>query len=105
MYLSDPREVEDVLAFFHEHAGKELEIAICVFDGLTETERMHVIHVATAEPANVILRASKSQRELQINPHHYSFATVSPDRKRLEIGRLLGSSVTLRLTASEVNRR
>jgi hypothetical protein len=102
MYLSDPKEVEDVLAFFYEHQGKELEIAFCVFDGLTETEPMHVAEVAAAEPTRVILQASQSKRQLRINPHHYSFATVSPDRRRLEIGRLLGSGVTLRLTASEI---
>src|SRR5437764_688889 len=103
MYLTDPKEVEDVLAFFREHAGRDLDIAICVFEGLTEIERMHVVQVATAEPVLVFLQAAQSQRQLQINPYHYSFATVSPDRKRLEIGRLLGSSVMMRLTASEVD--
>ena len=102
MYLSDPKEVEEVLAFFYEHQGKELEIALCVFDGFTETEPMHVAEVKAVEPTRVILEASQSQRRLYINPHHYSFATVSADRKKLEIGRLLGSSVTLRLTASEI---
>ena len=102
MYLSDPKEVEEVLGFFYEHLGKELEISFCVFDGLTETEPMLVTEVKAAEPTLVTLQASQSQRKLHINPHHYSFATVSPDRKRLEIGRLLGSSVTLRLTASEI---
>jgi hypothetical protein len=102
MYLGDPKEVEEVLAFFYEHLGKELEIALCVFDGFTETEPMHVAEVTTAEPTRVILQSSQSQRQLHINPHHYSFATVSPDGKKLEIGRLLGSGVTLRLTASEI---
>src|ERR1700680_2856903 len=103
MYLSDPEEVEAVLAFFREHIGSEMDIAISVFDGLTEYERMRVAEVAHGEPARVFLQAAHSQRQLQIDPHHYSFATVSPDRKRLEIGRLLGSNVTMRLTASEVD--
>jgi hypothetical protein len=100
MHISDPSEVEEVLAFFRTHLGRELDIAISAFDGLTQFERMKVQEV-DAMPPRVLLLSAKSDRRIAIDPHHFSFATVSPDHTRLEIGRLLGSNLTMRVTATE----
>jgi hypothetical protein len=100
MYISDPSEVEEVLSFFRTHLGRDLDIAISAFDGLIQFERMKVQEV-DAIPPRVLLLSSKSDRRVAIDPHHFSFATVSADHSRLEIGRLLGSGITMRLTATE----
>jgi hypothetical protein len=100
MHISDPREVEDVLAFFRTHLGRELNLAISVFEGLTQYERVKVQQVDST-PARILLSVVQSQRQLSIAPHHFSFATVSPDHTRLEIGRLLGSDILMRIIATE----
>lgn len=100
MHISEPHEVEAVLAFFRTHLGRELNLAISVFEGLTQHERVTVQEV-DATPARVLLAVVQSQRKLTIDPHHFSFATVSDDHTRLEIGRLLGSNITMRITATE----
>jgi hypothetical protein len=100
MHISDPQEVEEVLNFFRTHLGRELNIAISVFDGVTQLERAKVQEV-DAVPPRILLSIVQSQRQIAIDPHHFSFATVSPDHTRLEIGRLLGSNITFRLTATE----
>src|SRR5215469_4544813 len=100
MYISDPKEVDAVLAFFRTHLGHELNLAISMFDGLTQHERVKVAEVDAAPP-RIELEVVQSQRRLTINPNHFSFSTVSPDHTRLEIGRLLGSSIMIRLTATE----
>jgi len=100
MHISDPKEVGAVLAFFRTHVGRELNLAISVFEGLTQHERVKVQGVDTT-PARVRLSVVQSQRQLTIDPHHFSFATVSPDHTRLEIGRLLGSSMMMRIIATE----
>lgn len=102
MYISDPHEVEAVFAFFREHLHKELEIATSAFEGLTHYEQMRVEKVDMAS-SHVVLLCKQSQRQLAIDPHHFSFATVSPDKRRLEIGRLLGGNITMRLIASEID--
>ena len=101
MHISDPREVEEVLSFFRTHLGRELDIAFSMFEGLTQYERMKVQEVDAAPP-RILLLAPKSQRQIAIDPHQFSFATVSPDHTRLEVGRLLGSNLTMRLTAREL---
>jgi hypothetical protein len=101
MQISDPEEVEGVLAFFRKHVDKELDISISVFDGLTQYERLQVAEVGDLGSSKVLL-ISGSQRRIEIDLHHYSFVTVSPDRKKLEIGRLLGGSIIMRITASEL---
>ena len=101
MHISDPREVEEVLSFFRTHLGRELDIAVSMFEGLTQYERMRVQEVDAAPP-RILLLAPKSQRQIAIDPHQFSFATVSPDHTRLEVGRLLGSNLTMRLTAREL---
>jgi hypothetical protein len=100
MHISDPHEVEAVLAFFRTHLGRELNVAISVFEGLTQYEHVEVQEVDTTPP-RVFLAVVQSQRKLAIDPHHFSFATVSPDHTRLEIGRLLGSNIMMRLTFTE----
>ena len=100
MHLSDPQEVEAVLAFFRTHLGKELNLAISVFDGLTQHERIKVHEVNTLPP-RVLLAVVESHRKITIDPNHFSFSTVSRDHTRLEIGRLLGSNITLRVTVTE----
>ena len=35
MHISDPREVEEVLSFFRTHLGRELDIAVSIFEGIT----------------------------------------------------------------------
>ena|SRR5215831_16003668 len=101
MHIGDPKEVETVLAFFRKHIDRELDITISVFDGLVQHERLLVAE-ANAATSRVLLMGAREQHRLELNLHHYSFATVSPDRKKLEIGRLLGGNVILRLTASEI---
>jgi len=100
MHISDPHEVEAVLSFFRTHLGRELNVAISVFDGLTQHERV-VVEEVDATPARILLSVVQSQRKLSIDPHHFSFATVSDDHTRLEIGRLLGSNIMMRVTATE----
>ncbi|HEY2383151.1 MAG TPA: hypothetical protein VGK48_18400 [Terriglobia bacterium] len=100
MHISDPEEVETVLAFFRTHLGRELNLAIAVFDGLTQHERVKVTEVEAA-PARIELDVVQSKRKLTIDPNQFSFSTVSPDHTRLEIGRLLGSSIMIRLTVTE----
>jgi hypothetical protein len=100
MHISDPKEVEAVLSFFRTHLGKELNLAISIFEGLTQHERVTVQEVDAA-PARILLSVVQSQRKITIDPHHFSFSTVSPDHTRLEIGRLLGSSIMMRITATE----
>jgi hypothetical protein len=100
MHLSDPQEVEAVLEFFRTHLGRELNLSISVFDGLTQHERVKVQEV-DATPPRVLLAVVESLRKLTIDPQHFSFSTVSPDHTRLEIGRLLGSSIIMRLTVTE----
>jgi len=100
MHISDPKEVEEVLSFFRTHLGKELNLAISIFEGLTQHERVTVQEV-NANPARILLAVVQSQRKMTIDPHHFSFSTVSPDHTRLEIGRLLGSSIMMRITATE----
>jgi hypothetical protein len=100
MHISDPKEVEAVLSFFRTHLGKELNLAISIFEGLTQHERVTVQKV-DASPAHILLAVVQSQRRITIDPHHFSFSTVSPDHTRLEIGRLLGSSIMMRITATE----
>jgi len=101
MHISDPREVEEVLSFFRTHLGRELDIAVSIFESITQYERMKVQEVDAAPP-RVLLLAPKSQRQIAIDPNQFSFATVSPDHTRLEVGRLLGSNMTMRLTAREL---
>jgi hypothetical protein len=107
MYISDPQEVEAVFAFFQEHLGNELEITISAFEGLIEWERMLVTEVAQTESrivlSGIVLSGRYARRKLLIDPHHYSFATVSPDQTKLEIGRILGSGITMRITASQIS--
>lgn len=100
MHISEPHEVEAVLSFFRTHLGRELNLAISVFEGLTQHERVTVQEV-DASPPRVLLDVVASQRKLTIDPNHFSFATVSADHTRLEIGRLLGSSITMRITVTE----
>jgi hypothetical protein len=101
MHIADPKEIEAGLAFFRKHIDRELDITISVFDGLIQHERLLVAEVNSAT-SRVLLIGSHEQHRVELNLHHYSFATVSPDRKKLEIGRLLASNVILRLTASEI---
>jgi hypothetical protein len=100
MYISDPKDVEAVLAFFRTHLGRELNLAISIFEGLTQHERVKVQEVDTT-PARILVAIVQSQRQLTIDPHHFSFATVSADHTRLEVGRLLGSNIMMRITATE----
>jgi hypothetical protein len=100
MHISDPTEVESVLSFFRTHLGRELNLTISMFEGLMQYERVKVQEVDTS-PARILLSVVQSQRQLAIDPHHFSFATVSPDHTRLEIGRLLGASMMIRLTVIE----
>jgi len=100
MHISDPKEVEAVLSFFRTHLGRELNLAISLFEGLTHHERVSVQEVDSA-PARILLAVVQSQRKITIDPHHFSFSTVSSDHTRLEIGRLLGSSIMMLLTATE----
>jgi hypothetical protein len=100
MYISDPHEVEAVLAFFRTHRGRELNVAISLFDGLTQHERVKVKEV-DIKPPRILLAVVQSQRKLTIDPHHFSFATVSDDQARLEIGRLLGSDMMIRVVVTE----
>jgi hypothetical protein len=100
MHISDPKEVETVLSFFRTHLGRELNLAISIFEGLTQHERVKVDEVDIT-PARILLSVVQSQRKITIDPHHFSFSTVSPDHTRLEIGRLLGSSIMMRLTVTE----
>jgi hypothetical protein len=100
MHISDPKEVEAVLAFFRTHLGRELNLAISLFEGFTQHERAKVQEVDKT-PARILLSVVQSQRQLTIDPHYFSFATVSPDHTRLEIGRLLGSSMMMRIIATE----
>ena len=103
MQIADRREIEPVLAFFRKHIDHELDINFSVFDGLIQHYRMLVAEVHTTT-ASVILLGSPEQHRIELHLQHYSFATVSPDHKKVEIGRLLGGSTTLRLTASEITR-
>jgi hypothetical protein len=100
MYTSDPKEVEAVLDFFQTHLGRELNLAISLFDGLTQHERVKVKEVDVTPP-RILLTVVQSQRKLTIDPHHFSFATVSDDHTRLEIGRLLGSNMMIRVIVTE----
>ena len=100
MHVSDPQEVEAVLAFFRTHLGRELNLAISVFDGLIQHERVKVVAV-DAVPPRIHLDVVQSQRKMTIDPHHFSFSTVSPDHTRLEIGRLFGANIMMRLTVTE----
>src|SRR5215468_7328114 len=100
MHLSDPKEVESVLSFFRTHLGRELNLAISIFEGLRQHERVTVQEVDPT-PARTLLAVVQSQRKITIDPHHFSFSTVSADHTRLEIGRLLGSSIMMLLTATE----
>jgi hypothetical protein len=103
MLITDPKEIEAVLAFFRKHIGHELEVTLSLFDGLTQSERMRVARVGESGTLHyhVHLINLHSQCQLEIDLHHYSFATVSPDKKGIELGRLLANNMTLRLTASE----
>jgi len=100
MHISDPNEVELVLSVFRSHIGRELNLTISIFDALMQYERVKVQEVDTT-PARILLAVVQSQRQLAIDPHRFSFATVSPDHTRLEIGRLLGSNLMIRLTVTE----
>jgi len=104
MIISDHREIETVLAFFRKHTGRELDITLSLFDGLTQSERMRVAEVGERGTSHYHIHLTSPHKEhrLEIDLHHYSFATVSPDQKAVELGRLLGSNLTLRLTASEI---
>jgi hypothetical protein len=101
MHIGDPKEVETALNFFRRHIDRELDVGISVFEGFLQHYRLLVAEVDEAS-AFVLLLGSPEQHRVQLNLHHYSFATVSPDRKKLEIGRLLTSNVTFRLTAAEI---
>src|SRR5215831_8039689 len=98
MYISDPEEVAAVFSFFQEHLGNELEITISAFEGLVEWERLRVTEVEQTT-SRIVLTGRFGRRKLLIDPHHFSFATVSPDQTKLEIGRILGSGITMRITA------
>ena len=102
MHISDPKEVEAVLNFFRKHIDRELDISFSVFDGLIQHYRLLVAEVYSTT-SRVLLIGSHDQHRVELNLHHYSFATVSPDRKKVEIGRLLGSNVILRLMAAEIS--
>jgi len=104
MLITDPKEIEAVLAFFRKHIDRELDVTMSIFEGLAQLERMRVARVGEKGTSHyhVHLINTHSHRQVQIDLHHYSFATVSPDQKRVEVGRLLGSNITLRLTASEI---
>jgi hypothetical protein len=99
MHISDPHEVEQVLAFFRTHLGRELNVSVSLFGGLTQHERFKVQEV-NPMPPRVLLIALGYTKQVTIDPHYFSFATVSPDHTRLEIGRLMGSDITMRLTAT-----
>jgi hypothetical protein len=101
MHIGDPREIETVLAFFRKHIDRELDVSFSVFEGLVQYQRLLVAEV-NSSTSHVLLIGAHEQHRIELSLHHYSFATVSPDRKKLEIGRLLASNVVLRLTASEV---
>src|SRR5262249_14000524 len=101
MHISDPKEVEAVLSFFRKHIDHELDVSFSVFDGFIQHYRLLVAEVNTTT-SRVLLIGSHEQHRVELNLHYYSFATVAPDRKKLEIGRLLGSNVILRLTAAEI---
>jgi hypothetical protein len=104
MLINDTKELEAVLAFFRKHIGRELGVTMSMFEGLTQLERMRVAEVGERGTLHyhVHLINPQSQRQIEIDLHHYSFATVSPDQKGVELGRLLGSNITLRLLASEI---
>ena len=104
MLITDRKEIEAVLAFFRKHIGRDLDVTISIFDGLTQFERMRVDEVGEVGAAHyhVHFTSPHSHRRLELDLHHYSFATVSPDQKGVEVGRLLGGNLTLRVTASEI---
>jgi|SRR5579884_3111423 len=100
MHISDPKEVQAVMDFFRKHIDHEVDVSFSVFEGLVQYDRLLVAEVS-ALTSQVLLIGSQQQHRVEINLHQFSFATVSPDQKKVEIGRLLGSNVMLRLTASE----
>jgi O-phosphoseryl-tRNA(Cys) synthetase len=105
--LADSREIEEALSFFSRHLGRELIISISIFDGLAQRERYKVAEVGNkgSHRHRVQLVSLNSQREIEIDLDHYSLATVTRDQKAVEITRLLGSSVSVRITASEISHR
>ena len=84
MVISDPKEIEAVIAFFRNHIGRESDVTMSVFEGFTQLERMRVTEMEERGTSHyhVYLINPHSQRQLEIDLHHYSFATVSPDPKR-----------------------
>jgi len=66
MHISDPREVEEVLSFFRTHLGRELDIAVSIFEGITQYERMKVQEVDAAHLASFYWLQSPSGRSRSI---------------------------------------
>lgn len=102
--LADSNEIEAVLSFFSKHRGRQLNVSVSIFEGLTQREEMRVAKVGGVGPLchHVKLASLDSEREIEIDLDHYSLATVSPDRREIEVTRLLGGGVSCRLTASEI---
>lgn len=103
MHISDPEEVETVLAFFRRHLAREWDVPLSLFDGLVQRYRL-LVAVVDGAISRVLLVGSREQHRLELQLNHYSFATVAPDKKKLEIGRLWGGNSTLRFTASEISK-
>ena len=102
--LADSGEIEAVLAFFVMHRSRALQVSISIFEGLTQCEEMRVTDVGGDGQSRhrVTLSSLDSPRRLEIDLDHYSLVTVSPDRREIEITRLLGGGISCRLSASEV---
>ena len=105
--LAESREIEEALSFFSRHLDRELNISISIFDGLAQREHYRVAEVGNkgSHRHRVRLVSLNSEREIEIDLDHYSLATVTRDQKAVEITRLLGSSVSVRITASEISHR
>lgn len=101
MTIDNPKEIGEVLSFFQRYRGRDLDVEIIMFEGFTQRERLRVMDSRIDHSSGRVRLANASlHREIELDLEQFSFATISPDGKAIELRQLLGGLAGFRLLAS-----
>ena len=73
---------------------------IIMFEGFTQREQLRVLESGIGHSPGLVRLANSSwHREIELDLEQFSFATISPDGKAIELRQLLGGLAGFRLLA------
>lgn len=101
MPIDNPKEISEILSFFQRNRGRDLDVEIIMFEGFTLREQLRVMESGIGHSPGLVRLANTSlHREIELDLERFSFATISPDGKTIELRQLLGGLAGFRLLAS-----